>query len=144
MFKYFITTICLSLCLAGGVSAANLGDAFKVNDGSNKDPLDSAAAAAKYQTANESRPDDVVGTIISTVLSVVGSIFIIIVVYGGFIWMLANGEEKKVTKAKSLIRQAIIGLIVVVAAYAISLFILSFFMTGTGYNEKIGVASTTP
>jgi len=44
-------------------------------------------------------------------------------IYGGFIWMIARGNEGEVTKAKDLIQAAIIGLVVVLAAYAITQFI---------------------
>ena len=45
-------------------------------------------------------------------------------VYGGYLWMTARGNEEEVTKAKNLIKAAIIGLIIVLAAYAISIFVI--------------------
>lgn len=72
-----------------------------------------------------SSPDQLPGTvgmIIGAVLSFLGVIFLILMIYGGYQWMTAAGDEQKVTKAKDLIRNAIIGLIVVLAAYAITAF----------------------
>jgi hypothetical protein len=46
-------------------------------------------------------------------------------IYGGYLWMLDRGNEKQVEKAKNLIQAAIIGLAIVVAAYAISIFVVS-------------------
>jgi hypothetical protein len=64
-----------------------------------------------------------IGKIIGAVLSFIGIIFFILIIYAGFMWMTAGGDEQKVTKAKDLITQAVIGLIVVLAAYAITAFI---------------------
>ena len=64
-----------------------------------------------------------IGKIIGAVLSFVGVIFMVLIVYGGLTWMTASGNEKQVEKAKNLIVQAVIGLVVVLAAYAITKFI---------------------
>ena len=63
------------------------------------------------------------GTIVSVFLSLLGVIFIGLMIYAGYNWMTAQGEEEKVTKAKDTIRQSIIGLVLVIAAYAIWLFV---------------------
>ena len=64
---------------------------------------------------------------ISFVLSFVGVIFLVLMIYGGFIWMTAKGNEGEVEKAKKIITQSIIGLIIVFGAYAISYFIINYF-----------------
>lgn len=48
-------------------------------------------------------------------------------IYGGIAWMLAGGNETTVDKAKRIVEEAVIGLLIVVAAYAISYFVLSAF-----------------
>jgi TRAP-type C4-dicarboxylate transport system permease small subunit len=48
-----------------------------------------------------------------------GIIFIILVIYGGFTYMNARGEKDKVTKGIAIIRMAIIGLVIILGAYAI-------------------------
>jgi len=65
-----------------------------------------------------------VGSIISAILGIIGVVFLILIVYGGMQWMLAQGEEKKVGDARGLIFHAIIGLILVFSAYAISNFVV--------------------
>ncbi|MBI4139136.1 hypothetical protein HY479_03230, partial [Candidatus Uhrbacteria bacterium] len=52
--------------------------------------------------------------------------------YGGFLWMTAGGSEEGVTKAKTMIRNAIIGLVIIVAAFSISNFVLSSLVKVTG------------
>ena len=73
---------------------------------------------------------DVIPQIIHIILSLLGVIFMILMVYGGSIWMTAGGKEDRVKKAKDLIQAAIIGLIIVVAAYAISFFVVSKITKG--------------
>lgn len=63
------------------------------------------------------------GQIVGLVLSFVGVIFLALMIYAGITWMTAAGNEQQVTKAKSLMVNATIGLIVVFAAYAITSFI---------------------
>jgi len=59
---------------------------------------------------------------------------LILLIYAGFLWMTAQGDDKLVTKAKDIIRQAVIGLIVIIAAFSISNFVLSSLVnvSGTG------------
>ncbi|HAM88222.1 MAG: hypothetical protein US83_C0010G0041 [Candidatus Falkowbacteria bacterium GW2011_GWC2_38_22] len=64
-----------------------------------------------------------IGKVIGVGLSLIGILFLGLMIYGGFIWMIARGNEGEVTKAKDLIQAAIIGLVVVLAAYAITQFI---------------------
>lgn len=72
-----------------------------------------------------------IGLIISALLSLLGVIFLIIIIYAGIIWMTAEGDEAKVEKAKKILTQAIIGLIIVLAAYAVSFFVISVISAQT-------------
>jgi cbb3-type cytochrome oxidase subunit 3 len=74
----------------------------------------------------------IVGNIINVILSLLGLIFLLLVLYAGFLWMTAQGDSKKVDEAKTIIRQAIIGLIVIMAGYAISNFVLGSLANVTG------------
>ncbi|PIR92378.1 hypothetical protein COU01_01910, partial [Candidatus Falkowbacteria bacterium CG10_big_fil_rev_8_21_14_0_10_44_15] len=53
-----------------------------------------------------------------------GIIFLVLVLYAGFLWMTAAGNEDQVTKAKSILTTSIIGIVIIVAAYAIVTFVL--------------------
>jgi len=63
------------------------------------------------------------GQIIGIVLSFVGVLFLILMIYAGILWMTAQGNEQQVAKAKGLLINGTIGLIIVFAAYAITSFI---------------------
>lgn len=64
-----------------------------------------------------------VGAIISLILSFVGVVFFVLIIYAGISWMTSQGNEQQVTKAKGLLFNAIIGLVIVFAAYAIVSFL---------------------
>ena len=90
-----------------------------------KGGLEGLGQASGYQTSgiSETTISAIVGTAVSVFLSVLGIIFIVLMLYGGYLWMMARGNEEQVTKAKELIQAAVIGLIIIIAAYAISFFI---------------------
>jgi hypothetical protein len=73
----------------------------------------------------------IVGNIIGTLLGLVGILFLVLVIYAGFLWMTAGGNDETVTKAKSLLRNAIIGIIIVFSAYAITTFFVISLMPDT-------------
>jgi hypothetical protein len=67
----------------------------------------------------------VIATVIKAFLGLLGIIFVILIILGGYNWMTAGGNEEKVTKAKDTITRSIIGLIIVVSAYAITYFVFT-------------------
>lgn len=73
----------------------------------------------------------IIGRIVNAALGFLGVIFLVLLLYAGFLWMTAQGDEKGVTKAKDIIKQAIIGLIVIVAGFAISNFVLGSLVNVT-------------
>jgi len=71
-----------------------------------------------------------VSIIIRNVLAVIGVLFIALMVYAGFLWMTAGGNEDNIDKAKGLIKAAIIGLFIIVSAYAITWAVASLVLGG--------------
>ena len=64
-----------------------------------------------------------IGDIVGSVLGVLGTVFLLIIVIGGIMWMTSGGNEDQVRKSKSTITAAAIGLIVVFLSYALARFI---------------------
>ncbi len=123
--KYlFISALIVFFAGISPAVAGNLGNAFEVSDGSNDDPLDSAADQAGYDTG-QTDPTSIISTIIQVALSFVGIIFLVLMIYGGFLWMTARGNEEQAGKAKKLIVAAFVGLVIVVSAYAIAYFVMA-------------------
>jgi len=86
--------------------------------------------------------DDVRGTIatiIQVALGLLGIIAVVIVLWGGFVWMTAGGNEEKAGEARKIIFSGIIGLAIVLSAYAISTFVLNKLGTATmtDYEEYV-------
>ncbi len=75
---------------------------------------------------------DAAGELINIALGFLGIIAVIIILYGGFKWMTASGNDEKVSEAKRLIIAGIIGLAIILAAYAITTFVLESLISATG------------
>ncbi len=67
----------------------------------------------------------IIGLVIQAFLSLLSIIFIILILYAGFNWMTAGGDEKKVEDAKGTIQRAVIGLVIIIAAFAITYFVFN-------------------
>ena len=73
-----------------------------------------------------------IAAIINIVLGFIGVIFTVIIIYGGFVWMLSGGSPEKVTKGKNTLTWAAIGLVVIFSSYALVNFVLKgLASTGT-------------
>jgi len=71
-------------------------------------------------------------TIVQYLLGFLGIVAIIIMLYGGFTWMTAAGNEEKVGKAKQIISAGIIGLVIIFVSYALVTFVISQLLLATG------------
>lgn len=86
--------------------------------------LKTVGSSAGYgQGTDETTILKILGTGISVGLSLLGVIFIILILLAGYNWMTAAGDQEKISKAQHTIRSAIIGLLIIVSAFAIWMFI---------------------
>lgn len=92
---------------------------------------DSAGKAGYSESFLSLNPENVIIQGITIVLSFVGVLFLILMIVGGLKWMTALGNDAEVAKAKKIITQGIIGVLIVFAAYTISYFIVQFFGSKT-------------
>ncbi|MFA6525839.1 MAG: hypothetical protein WCT26_00285 [Candidatus Buchananbacteria bacterium] len=65
-----------------------------------------------------------IGSLVSILIGFLGVLLVLYIIWAGFLWMTDGGEGKKVEKAKKMIQQAIIGIIIIFAAYAITAFVM--------------------
>lgn len=105
-------------------SAKGLNSAFKVVG-------EVASSSNSYNTSQTL--DLLLGDIILVILSLIGVVFVIFIIYAGYLWMTASGNEQKVEKSKEILKQSIIGLIVIFGAYTIAYFVIQIF----GSNLKL-------
>jgi len=129
--KFYLVSI-FSLLLSF-FFAANFCSAAFLKPGTQADIGEQAAKSAEsgYETNNVSDIYALVQTVINAFLSLIGVILLAYLLYAGYKWMTAHGEEKKVDQAKETIQRAITGLIIIVAAYAISIFVMDRLQQGT-------------
>ena len=114
----FVFIFNINVCLASDLPD-NLNRAFNI-------PLFNAAENAGYNI-NQTGPESMISKVITTALTFVGVIFLVLAIYGGYTWMIARGNEQEVEKAKNIIIYAVIGLVVVLSAYAITRLMAKFY-----------------
>ncbi len=83
--------------------------------------LDAAATAAGLKT--DIPLEFKAGQIVGAILALVGILFFVLMIYGGILWMTAGGNDTQVKNAQKTITAAVIGLVIVISAYAITMFI---------------------
>ncbi len=105
-----------------------------------------AAQKAGYGSTDETTFASKVGVVLKAAISVVGVIFLALMVYAGFLWMTAQGEEEPVTKARKIIMASIIGLIIVAGAYSFTTFVVpTILKKSTGESGGVsGYVSGAP
>jgi len=120
LIKYFLAT------LVFGLSLLSINPALAAT--TELEGLNATAGqvdAYKTQISSDPRTTvlDRIGGIVGLALSFIGIIFLVLTVYAGIMWMTAQGNAGQVDKAKDLLINAIIGLVIVSAAYSITLFV---------------------
>jgi len=79
-----------------------------------------------------SRPlRETIGGVVNIILGFLGILTTLIILMGGFKWMTSQGNTDKVDEAKKLIGAGVVGLVIVLTAYAVSRFVLSELYTAT-------------
>ena len=122
-FKKFMTGAMMALtliCAPMAVSAQGLTpDSFGI----------SQPAAAGFRGSTDIRIT--IAYIVKVILSFLGTVLFLIFLWAGFLWMTAGGNEEKVGQAKSWITGAVIGLIIILAAYGLTTFVITQLVNAT-------------
>lgn len=84
----------------------------------------------------------VVARIIRTALGLLGIVAVVLILYGGFVWMTAGGDEEKVSQAKKILFNSVIGLAIILSSFAIASFVISRLVTATGGEFSGGTGTT--
>ena len=75
-----------------------------------------------------------IASIINVALGLLGIVALVIVLYGGFKWMTAGGNDEQVGEARKIIISGVVGLAVIFSSYAIASFVLTQLSSATGYT----------
>jgi len=102
-----------------------------VCDGYNPDDPYGVECGNETRLTNED-PRLIIARIIRIALSVVGILLTIIIIYAGFKWMTAGGKEDEAKSAINMIFSAVIGLLIILAAFGISTFVINQLREATG------------
>ena len=112
----FSGLLLISLAIAGR-SAVSLVQAQTIDD------LGVSYASSTGLSAQD--PRITIARIIQIGLGLLGTIAVVLVIYAGFLWMTAAGNEDKIKRAKDVLKAAVIGLVIILSAFAIVSFVLN-------------------
>jgi len=119
MKKSILTTI---LIISAGLVLTTVAvNAQGLKDAASK--FDKVAGSDGAKANVYENPEDVIGVGIGAAITLVGMIFLVLMVYAGYLWMTARGEQEQVDKAQKIITAALIGFFIVASAYAITKFV---------------------
>lgn len=77
----------------------------------------------------------VIARIINVALGFLGIVAVVLILYGGLVWMTSGGDEEKITKAENILVSAVIGLAIILSSYAIARFVINRLVEATGGRE---------
>ena len=80
----------------------------------------------------EKDPRAIAAAVMNVALGFLGIIAVIIILLGGFRWMTSAGNEDKVAEAKNLLLAGIVGIVIILAAWGIAIFVLDALLNATG------------
>ncbi|MFH1286274.1 MAG: hypothetical protein ABII02_00800 [Candidatus Magasanikbacteria bacterium] len=84
------------------------------------------------------------GNAIRVALTVVGTLFFLLMIYAGLWWMAARGNEEKIKKARGTLIAAMVGLSIIVGAYAVTNFVMSRIILGQSGEGPPTSTTKTP
>jgi hypothetical protein len=84
----------------------------------------------------------IIAKIVRQALAFVGTIFLLLMVYAGFTYMTARGDDAKIKTAKGMITGAVIGIVIIAMSYALTSFVISALATSTSGTSA--TSSSTP
>ncbi len=112
---------------ANFVSAQNTDDTFGIETTNN-------TLSGSLGQANAS-PIEMAGRVIQVVLSFLALLALALTIYAGFLWMTSNGDKDKIEQAQKILRNALIGLVIILTSWGITSFVISRLfgaVTGNG------------
>lgn len=104
----------------------------------NLQPVASGAGVQQSGTVETS-----IGEIVRIMLGISGIFFFALMVYAGIRWILARGEEQQIDEARRTLVAAIIGLCIMIGAYAISVTVTSGILGNITTSNPLGTVQTS-
>jgi len=79
-------------------------------------------------------PRVIIASVVQVILGFLGVLAVILIMYGGFVWMTAGGDADKVQRARDILTSAGIGLLIILSAFSIATFVLRALLGASGAN----------
>ncbi|HBW74257.1 MAG TPA: hypothetical protein DEF59_03270 [Candidatus Magasanikbacteria bacterium] len=133
MTKKKIISFLATASLVGTMVIPSLASAYTVNsiDATNGAKSLGADQIGTYTGLGQKDIRETVGNIINVALGLLGIVAVVIILIGGFEWMTAGGNEEKTGEAKKRIMAGVIGLAIILSAYAIAKFVIDSLVKAT-------------
>jgi hypothetical protein len=125
-----VVVICLFIGVVGSVDALTKG----ILDG-NKNTAGQIGAIGFEEKQSDSNLTARVATIVRVAVTMIGAIIVFYIAYAGFLWTTAGGNSDQVGKAKTMMVQAIIGMAIVMSAYAITSYVINYVVRSNMTEE---------
>jgi hypothetical protein len=126
LFRSLMVAFCLLSMLAGTFTAkamlnTNLAQSVNAQTVDPRDELIKSGQSIGHDVEKEDIRDIryIVAGIIRYALTFVGTILTILIMYAGYLWWSARGNDDQVTKAKSTLKNAVIGIIIIMMSYGL-------------------------
>lgn len=115
IFSLFFFSVPVLVQAQAGKAGGGEQQAGKVEPVKLDNPLD----AAHINT-----PQDLIAKVINSVLGIVGSLALVMFIYGGILWMTSSGSAYQVKKGRDILLWAAVGLVVIFSAYGLVRFVI--------------------
>jgi amino acid transporter len=151
---HFLTALALVLSVVAGSFTAQFAvqNASAQTANQQRSPVGQLQeAGVGYNNGTQSPPKDirlVVAGIIRFALGLVGTIMLLLMLYAGFLWFSAQGNDEQVQKAKKTVLNAVIGMVLIAMTYTILVFVFrTIFVPGqvstgtTPLQDAVGTRS---
>lgn len=106
--------------------------------------LDSATGVNGADLGEAADPRLVAALLIRTSLGFLGIAFLVLTFFAGFQMMMARGDDEQVNKAKKTLQRAVLGIIVILCSYSITLLVTSVFETDAMPQDNFEGGSGAP
>ena len=142
MKKYISTLMVLAMALVGLTAVVSPVRANTEVGGDNTATGDLVPEqlGLYYGTATGLGTKDVrttISQIIKVAMGLLGIVAVVIILIGGFTWMTAGGNDEKVGEAKKWIFSGVIGLAIILSAYALASFVIDNLIKATDYKSAV-------
>lgn len=137
MKKNLTLRIALTLGMLAAVILPFSGANFALAQGGDPTPFSIENVGSRIGLGGADLKETVIN-IIELLLGLMTLVAVSLIIYGGFVWLTAAGNESNVDKAKSIISAAVIGLIIVLLAWAIVIFVARTTANVTNTSDDVG------